>query len=283
LSQNLNIAVQYPYIAATPIGIDAAFGLYKRDTTYLELKRMLGLRYEASRGLSLRLFGSYTSSDLLSVKQFQFAQTLPDFADVRKTQYGAGVDYINLDYLFNPRKGIEMYTEIAAGNRTIRVNESLPEMIYENVDLQSAQYQASGRIDLFVPLKNRSTVRIGFAGGGIESERLFINELFRIGGLRSLRGFDEESILASAYGTALLEYRFLLEENAYFALFVNGAWYEKNIPDAYVRDFPWGFGTGLNLETALGIFSISYALGSEFGNPVDFRAGKIHFGLLNSF
>ncbi len=283
LSQNLFIGLNYPFIGGSPIGIDASFSLYKKDTTYIELNRNLGMRYRAYPGLDLKLFGAYQTSDLLSTKQFQFAQVLPDFADVSRTNYGIGIEYLKLDYLFNPRKGLDSDLEISAGNRSIKKIEALPESIYDDIDLKSAQYKAWAEIDYYIPIKKRSTIKLGFKGGGLYGDRFFTNELIRIGGINDLRGFDEESILASAVTIGLVEYRFLLEENAYFALFTNGAWYEKNIQSGYTTDMPWGFGTGLNLETGLGIFSISYALGSEFGNPINFKGGKIHFGLLNSF
>ena len=47
----------------------------------------------------------------------------------------------------------------------------------------------------------------------LQSENMFKNELFRIGGLKTLRGFDEESITASFYNIATLEWRFLFEQN----------------------------------------------------------------------
>ena len=31
------------------------------------------------------------------------------------------------------------------------------------------------------------------------------------------------------------------------------------------------------------IFSLNYALGQQMGNPADFRAAKVHFGIVNSF
>jgi hypothetical protein len=44
-----------------------------------------------------------------------------------------------------------------------------------------------------------------------------------------------------------------------------------------------GFGAGLNFETRAGIFAFNYALGKKNQNPIDFRAGKIHFGYISIF
>nr|MBA2413124.1 BamA/TamA family outer membrane protein [Burkholderiaceae bacterium] len=139
--------------------------------------------------------------------------------------------------------------------------------------------------DYYIPLFSRSVINLGASGGGLsgESSVTFDNELFRIGGLKTLRGFDEESITASSYVIGKLEFRYLLEQNSNLFLFYNLAWYERYTQSGYIKDQPSGFGAGINFETKLGIFSFSYALGKEFDNPVRIKAAKIHFGLVNYF
>ena len=112
---------------------------------------------------------------------------------------------------------------------------------------------------------------------------LFKNEIFRIGGLRTLRGFDEESIFTSTYCIQSLEYRFLFSKNSNILLFAEGAWYENNSSAIYINDFPYSVGAGINFETKAGILSLNYALGSQLNNAFDVRNGKIHFGLINEF
>ena len=131
--------------------------------------------------------------------------------------------------------------------------------------------------------KFRSAIKIGAQSGFISGEGLFQNELFRIGGLKTLRGFDEESIRASAYTIGTVEYRYLFEQNSYLFFFGDAAYYERHGVDGFVHDTPYGFGTGISFETKAGIFSLSYALRKQFGNPIYLRAGKIHFGIVNYF
>ena len=126
-------------------------------------------------------------------------------------------------------------------------------------------------------------MNLGMKGAFLIAPDIFSNELFRIGGLKSLRGFDEESILASDYTIFKLEYRYLMETNSYLFLFINGAsWHRKSRTNP-ASDTPIGFGTGITFQTKLGIFSVSYALGREFSNPIYFKNAKIHFGLINYF
>jgi hemolysin activation/secretion protein len=112
---------------------------------------------------------------------------------------------------------------------------------------------------------------------------LVLNEVFRIGGLNTLRGFNEESLFASSFVIGTLEWRYVFEKNAAAFLFFDAAYYERNINSGYFKDFPYGFGAGVNFETKAGIFNLAYALGSEQNNPIEIRNAKIHFGFVNFF
>jgi hemolysin activation/secretion protein len=107
--------------------------------------------------------------------------------------------------------------------------------------------------------------------------------VYRIGGLRTIRGINEESIFASAWSVATVEYRWLLEENSAVFVFIDQAWYEYKNRGNYSRDTPLNVGAGFNFETKAGIFTFNYALGKQFDNPVLVRNGKISFGFRSLF
>jgi hemolysin activation/secretion protein len=115
------------------------------------------------------------------------------------------------------------------------------------------------------------------------SDSLFENEVYRIGGLRTIRGINEESIFATAWSVATLEFRWLLEENSALFVFIDQAWYEYKSTRGYIRDIPINAGAGFNFETKAGIFTFNYALGKQFDNPVLVRNGKISFGFRSLF
>ena len=51
--------------------------------------------------------------------------------------------------------------------------------------------------NFFIPILKKGTLLIGAKSAYISGQSIFSNELFRIGGLQSFRGFDDESIFAS--------------------------------------------------------------------------------------
>ena len=220
---------------------------------------------------------------MLSTEAYENSTVLPPFADIKVTSYGLGFKSLKLDYRLNPRQGYSLEFSAMAGNKKITKNGHLNEELYDSLDLKTVQYSGEFIFDYFIPLFSQSVINVGFAGGGIQSATTFDNELFRFGGLKTLRGFDEESLTASLFVLGKLEFRYLLEQNSNLFVFYNAAWYERNTQSDYLSDSPSGFGAGINFETKLGIFSISYALGKEFTNPIRFKAAKIHFGLVNYF
>lgn len=286
LTQDLKVQFTYPFLLNTPFGIDLNFKLYKRDTTFLELNRNLGVQYILKGGDYFKVFIHNQQSSLLSPELLLNQTTLPSYADVNTTTYGAGIQKVRLDYRLNPRSGYSLDLTGGVGNKTIKENAELlleNPNIYEGVKLRSTQYQVDGKAEVYIPLKNRSTIKLGVKGGSIVNENTFLNEMYRVGGIRTLRGFDEESIIASAFAVSTLEYRFLLEQNSNFYVFFDQGWYENSTPENFTTDTPFGFGAGISFETKAGIFSVNYALGSQFDNPILVRAAKIHFGFVSVF
>lgn len=282
-TQDLKIKFNYPFLFSTPFGIDLNLSIYKKDSTYLELQRNIGIQYLLTGGNYLKVFYNNKTSSLLNAKQFEFVTVLPDFADITVNSYGLGLRSEKLDYRLNPRKGYAAEFVASVGQKTIKRINDLILVEYDSLKLKSVQYNGELTGDYYFPLSSRGVLDVGAKGGMLLGSDIFQNELFRIGGLKTLRGFDEESILASRYIIWKLEYRYLIEQNSYLFTFINGAYYERRERNSFIHDKPVGFGAGITFETKLGIFSINYALGREFTNPILFRSGKIHFGLINYF
>ena len=284
----MKIIFTLPFVFNTPFGIDAKLKLYRKDTLFNDVNRNFGLQYLLSGGNYFKAFINYHTSDLLiSKKGLQILTSLPPYADVSNTAYGIGFKTEKLDYRLNPRKGIALNLEGSVGNKTIKENSQINPELYKSLDLKTVQYSSILQFDLFIPLWRRSTVNMGIQSGYLynsSDSTIFENELFRIGGLKTLRGFDEESIFASGYSIVTLEFRYLLEQNSYMYVFADGAWYENKSVSASIReDLPYGFGAGISFETKAGIFSINYALGGQNKQAPLLKSAKIHFGFVNFF
>ena len=265
-TQSLNFKLIYPYLFKSPFGIDARFNLYKRDSTFLDLKSALGVVYTLKNGSQLKASYQLLATNLLfaSASSSQFS----NLATVRTNSYGISYTQRKLDYIPNPSKGRFLNVEAFIGSRTA-TKDSVSEK--KNVARASIQF------DNYFSLAKRHVLKLSAGFETYYAPQVFQNELYRFGGLNSLRGFNEDELFASTKLSYTLEYRFLVDRNSNAFLFFEQAFYENNSSN-YLKDNPFGVGTGFSFGTKLGIFTISYAVGKQLTNPFDFRLSKIHFG-----
>jgi hypothetical protein len=282
-TQDLKAQVIYPYIAGLPIGVDYNIKLYKKDSTFIDVTNSLGLNYYFSGLNYFKVFYKQRNANLIATSYLANATVLPDYADVVTKAYGVGVFIEKFDYRFNPKKGIHFNVQGSVGNRQIKKNPKVNDAVYTDIQLKSSQYQVDGDVVGYIRLVKNHVLKLSAQAGSVFGNVIYRNELFRIGGLRTLRGFDEESIYASTYVIPTLEYRFLFEKNSNIFLFAEGAWYESNSVSGFITDTPISVGAGINFETKAGIFNLSYGLGKQLGNSFDLRTGKIHAGLTALF
>ena len=283
-TQDLKTVFNFPFLFKTPFGTELALKLFKRDTSFIELNKHIAVSYHLKRGNFFKVFYNQYTSNVLSLSSFNVTSSnLLSVSDVTVNSYGVGFKTENLDYRINPRKGYSIQLEGSAGFKTIAPNPSVNEEIYSGLDLKTEQLNGNATIDFFIPVMQNSTIRLHNKTMFIINQKIFTNELIRFGGIRTLRGFDEESIFATGVSIFGMEFRYLLEENSNIYLFADGAWYENNASGTYVSDTPFGFGAGVNFQVKAGIFSLNYALGKQFNNPILLRNSKVHFGFISYF
>lgn len=283
-TQDFKARIIYPYILGSPIGTDYTIKIYKKDTSFIDVNNNIGLQYYFKGLNNVKVFYKQRNSNILSTSGLAYTTVLPDYADINTSSYGIALAFEKSDYRFNPHKGFFINLSVQTGNKTIRKNPKINDAAYTHLQLKSTQYQTEGDMHAFIQLKGHSVLHLAAQYGSVFGNApVFKNELFRIGGLKTLRGFDEESIYASSYVIPTIEYRYLFAQNSNILIFAEGAWYENINAVPFVEDIPYSIGAGINFDTKAGIFSLNYALGSQQGNPIDIRAGKIHFGLTALF
>ena len=293
-TQFLDIQLNYPYIFGLPFGADLQFNLYKRDTNYLDVAYNAGVQYLLEGGDYLKAFISNRSTVLLTVDEAKLLQqqALPDTLDVSRSAFGLEYSLRKLDYRFNPRSGWSLQLRADAGIRRIRRNNQIVDLdlgfLYDSLPQNAFQYRLEGRIEGYLPLFRRTTLKAALQSGWIISNQgIYANEQYRIGGNRLLRGFDEELVFATDYTMLTLEYRLLLQQNSYLYAFGDYARVNERtantLSGAKTIDFPYGFGAGITFETSAGVFGVSLAFGSRKGNPLDFSAPKVHLGYVSLF
>ncbi len=288
-TQNINIKTSFPYVLNTNLGLGADFDLFRRDTSFNNLNAKLFIQYLFNPKNYLEFFYNIKRSNIIGNSIVNTGNL--SFLDVSSNAYGMGVKFDRLDYAINPTKGYLMQAALSAGNKNIRNNPLLPNEVYQNIDTKTIEVLSQWQFQYYMLLHKRIVLKLKLTDQRLLSKNKFENEFYRIGGLFSLRGFDEESIYNSANTIFTMEPRFILEKNSFLYVFFDGAYYEYNTLSRFIYGYPFGYGAGISFETKPGIFTFSYALGrhtfSENGISKDagfsLRSGKVHFGYISYF
>ena len=280
-SQNFNIDFTYPFLFKTRFGIHTEMNYFRQDTSFANLRGVLGISYFINESQEFSLSAEIIESN--SLLNSSNAIMTPPINSVSTLYYGVSYKLNTLDYRINPRKGWNLELALRTGNKTITKNPEIESIDYQEIKETSMQLKSDISISYFLPLFKRNTAHFKLQSGNLIGDNVFVNELYQIGGTKSLRGFNQQSILTSNYYIFSTEFRYLFSRNSNFFGFFDLGFYENNSIDFYQRDTPYGFGLGVNFQTNTGIFSLSYGLGSQQNNPILFKNGKVHFGFISLF
>lgn len=280
-SQQLSLAYQHPYLFKTPLQANLAFQLLKEDTLFLNRNMVFSLSLPLANRIKLGMQASLNNSSQLGEDVSGSETAGSQIADLNILNAGFFWQYDRLDDALYPTKGYSLSGTLAIGRKLIGAEVS--------EDGKSVIWQPWGKLDLaqYHRIGQLWVLHHRLSGAYLGAERLFLNELFRVGGLNSLRGFNDNFFFASYYAISNLELRLLLEdsENAqsYFYAFYDQALMGHTIPENAFRDTPAGIGAGLSFSTRAGIFNLAYALGRTRTRPFNPSLSRIHFGYTSRF
>lgn len=276
-STSLDLKVRIPYLFRSPIGTETQFNMYRKDSVFVSTKIEERLFYQISMNSNLGLNLSYESSNFVLDEHPEMALLYDDF---NKTGIGLSYEYLlpAQNRLLEGRSALSLL-----GKALTRKSRDLDPETQEFTELSGPQYEIGLEAFHIFKLVDRHLLKARIEGYGLFGEEEFYseNELYRIGGFGSLRGFNEESVFASTYGIASLEYRFMPNDGFYISVFGDYGFVENK--SSGLNENLLGLGTGISFLTQLGVFNLSYAVGKQSDSSFDFRNSKIHFGILTRF
>jgi translocation and assembly module TamA len=207
------------------------------------------------------------------------------FANTRFNAYGLGYDFSSVDNPFRPLRGWLVQGEAAAGNKQVRPRNVANDSLRNALGRNSVQVFVTATVSRFVRTGKNTSLLLRTSGGVMFNDNLFLNDLFRFGGLATLRGFNENTFFASRYVVGTAEYRLYFEQVSYLFAFADQGLWGYRITGQERSDTPLGLGVGMNLGFKGGIFTFAYALGRGTFPQQSFslNQSKIHFGYINRF
>ena len=259
----LETNIDLPYIFKSPIGINLGLKLTKKDSSFVSNEQFTNFFYKNSNNHKFSLgLRSINSDEQLEAPNSNFQ----DFKTVFKDFQYEFIEF-NLESLLFPVRQSYLF-KISQGNRISDDQEN--KQVYANMDFLKI-------IDF--GLKN--SLYMNFISEILESDTYLSNELSRFGGAKSIRGFDENSLFSNKYFLLITEYRYELSNTIYINSIFDVGNYENRLINAYSNIY--GVGIGVGLLTKGGLFSINYAVGSDWKDKIDTKNARIHINFRSFF
>jgi translocation and assembly module TamA len=282
-SQLLNLEYLHPNVLHSDFDVSGAFNFLKQDSTFLNINRKFSLFYRLNSTGKLSLNIGYLSARIGSNRTLKSATVLPSFADFDYVSYGLGYDFNSVDNLFYPRKGLLLHVDIAIGNKVISKNAIFDSKLYDPIALKSVMMVGNVSIEKFIRVAGNSVFLLKTVGGKIVNKTIFFNDLYRLGGLKSLRGFNDNYFYASDFNINTVEFRQYIDETSYLLLFAEQSYLYYNLAAGKLLDYPTGLGAGVSFTSGPGIFSFVYSVGKSKQQQMSLNQSKIHFGFISRF
>ena len=253
---NLNL----PYIFGSAIGTELALNIFKKDSTYTTVNQFANLFYQIDRKQKVSIgINGIQSNNLLNNN---VSETIQDYNSV----------FYNLGYQFIIRQYNNFLFPV---NFLLDLRVGLGSRDFEDFNEQQALFNLNTYKIFNLNAKNSIYLRLN--GAGITSDSFLTNELFRFGGINTIRGFEENSISASLYSVINTEYRYKLNNTIYIHSIFDAAYFENDI--ALTKEKLFTIGLGFGIYTKAGLLKFNYANGKSENQKFKFSDSKIHLSL----
>lgn len=261
--QTFDLKLNAPYILNSPVGIDLNLNIFKRDSSFVTVTQAAKLNYQInSRHIISGGISSVQSTDLL------------DLPSSSITDYNSNQYFIN--YTYTDRQNFNLLFPI---NFLFDVSTGIGNRSYQDVDeKQSSFYLNTFKI---FNLNDKNSIYGRVSSNYLISDTYLENELPRFGGINSIRGFEENSLIANLYAVLNTEYRYKLNNTIYIHSVIDAAYFENKITNQKEKLF--GFGFGFGLLTKAGLFRFNYTSGKTESQKFKLSDSKIHLSLTTTF
>ncbi|MBA5792607.1 hypothetical protein H3159_07440 [Flavobacterium sp. xlx-221] len=251
-----NLATEVPYIMNTAFGIKGSLELFKQDSTMMNTKFNAALLYYLTFNHRIGV-GYQSTASVAGTDNFYQAA---DFNN----------QFVTLNYLLNKYQDHPLFPLKYTATALFGVGSKTEEKDNRKGSQQFAQLN----LTYLWQLNNRWYFYQQLEASLLNSALpLLYNEYYRFGGINSIRGFKENSLLAKSQIGLYNEARYLLAPNMYLHSISDVAYYEGD----NVSDLLYSFGLGFGIQTGGGLFNIIYANGIQ--PNTDFKLSNSIFHL----
>jgi outer membrane protein assembly factor BamA len=259
--QEFKVATEIPYVFNTPVSPSITFTLFKQDSTFLNTELKTNLSYNINS--KTKIAATYSS---INSKNLQENTTTNSVEEFKNSFWGFIFSYSKPrnDHFNNDKILLKVHPTI--GHRNSKVSTS-------------KQVKIELTTSYIWELNERSSIFIKNKTGYLTSDDFLDNELYRIGGANSIRGYNEQSIYTNRFSVFNIEYRFLTSQTSYLYSITDIA----SVNSGANNETLLGIGVGYLFKTNNSQINISTAVGKNTSNKFDFNTSKIIIRWKNYF
>jgi hypothetical protein len=260
---SFNLGTEIPYMFKSPFGIKADLRIFKQDSTFQNTKTDLNLGYYFKYNSKVYLgYQKTTSVDIQNVNSF----SINDFTNTFITSTFDYIDFNNDDLIFLEKTKFNI--KLGSGNRTIS-------------SLKTNQFFGQVSFSHNLYLNEKNIINIKNETFYLQSDDYIVNELYRFGGINSIRGFSENSLQANAYSGILTEYRYMMSPSIYVHSIIDYGYFQDKTSN--LSNSLLGLGFGFGLFTKNGLFNFIYANGSTNEQNIKLSNSIVHVSFKTYF
>lgn len=261
--KTFDVNTEIPFIFNSSLGIKAQLNIFKQDSIFQNAKNAIDLGYYFNYNTKLYIgYQSIESSDIQNTNN----ATISDFNNSFITTHLDYKDFDPTTFLF-PEKTI-IYFKLGLGKR--ETNFRSEKQFFANLHLSHNFY-----------LNKKNSINIRSQNYYLKSDNYILNELFRFGGINSIRGFNENSLQANLFTSILSEYRYNFNNSLYLHTITDYGYYQDKTTNTSNQLIGLGFGFGLNTKT--GLFNLVYANGSTKQQAIKLSNSIVHLSFKTQF
>lgn len=250
--KTFNTNLEIPYIFKSSLGLKVQLNIFKQDSTFQNTKTSIDLGYYINYNSKIYLgYQATESSDIQNTN----TSLISDF---KNSYITSSYEFKKTDLLNNlsPKKA-NLNWIIGYGKRNT------------NNDLETAgssqQFYTNLNASYNFELNEKNFININSQNFYLNSENYISNELFRFGGMNSIRGFLENSLQSNFNSLILTEYRYKFSKNIYINTISDFGLYQdltSSIDPNKLKKLI-GLGIGSVLKTTNGILKINLTNGGS--------------------
>jgi len=275
-SQLLNTSLSQVKSFNTDLGYELDFNLLKEDSTFLKIAYAALVNYTWGSSWALTTGFSRITNQVTAEQEVLLSNANDKFRSSVINSLQLSLYYKNPITYPQLKNAYSAVGSVEVGAKTILNYDSLPEVL-QQVPRESTNVKALIQLEAQQKVFDRFTFEQTLTLNALFNNALARNDLLRLGGLQSFRGFNQNFFFTENYAALSLDFRYFLNnESTVFALTDLAVLDEAN-------RFIYSVGLGLDTRVKSGWFRLIYALGQENDQKLNFSLAKVHFGYIALF